>query len=154
MEEVKPDTRIVFELSCHQLEYMTVSPHIGILVNIHEEHLDHYGTMEKYVEAKRCLLYTSKQFKDGFALTDGNGNAIGPDQGIYDLAFDRNLGNRGFTVKFNEAVKGPVTIAYNSYVAKEAFACLLYTSGRVTKGEVVSFRSALELMRMVRMIQI
>lgn len=56
MEEVKPDTRIVFELSCHQLEYMTVSPHIGILVNIHEEHLDHYGTMEKYVEAKHHIF--------------------------------------------------------------------------------------------------
>ena len=56
MEEVKPDTRIVFELSCHQLEFMTVSPHIGILVNIHEEHLDHYGTMEKYVEAKHHIF--------------------------------------------------------------------------------------------------
>ena len=56
MEEVKPDTWVVFELSCHQLEYMTVSPHIGILVNIHEEHLDHYGTMEKYVEAKHHIL--------------------------------------------------------------------------------------------------
>ena len=56
MDEVKPDTRIVFELSCHQLEYMTVSPHIGILVNIHEEHLDHYGTMEKYVEAKHHIF--------------------------------------------------------------------------------------------------
>ena len=56
MEGVKPDTRIVFELSCHQLEYMTVSPHIGILVNIHEEHLDHYGTMEKYVEAKHHIF--------------------------------------------------------------------------------------------------
>ena len=56
MEDVKPDTRIVFELSCHQLEYMTVSPHIGILVNIHEEHLDHYGTMEKYVEAKHHIF--------------------------------------------------------------------------------------------------
>ena len=56
MEEVKPDTRIVFELSCHQLEYMTVSPHIGIMVNIHEEHLDHYGTMEKYVEAKHHIF--------------------------------------------------------------------------------------------------
>ena len=56
MEEVKPDTRIVFELCCHQLEYMTVSPHIGILVNIHEEHLDHYGTMEKYVEAKHHIF--------------------------------------------------------------------------------------------------
>ena len=56
MDEVKPDTRIVFELSCHQPEYMTVSPHIGILVNIHEEHLDHYGTMEKYVEAKHHIF--------------------------------------------------------------------------------------------------
>lgn len=60
MEEVGPDTRIVFELSCHQLEYMTVSPHIGILINIHEEHLDHYGTMEKYVEAKHHIFSNQK----------------------------------------------------------------------------------------------
>lgn len=60
MEEVTPDTRIIFELSCHQLEYMTVSPHIGILVNIHEEHLDHYGTMEKYVAAKQHI-YTNQK---------------------------------------------------------------------------------------------
>lgn len=60
MEEVNAGTRIVFELSCHQLEYMTVSPHIGILVNIHEEHLDHYGTMEKYVEAKRQIFRHQK----------------------------------------------------------------------------------------------
>lgn len=61
IEEVGPDTRIVFELSCHQLEYMTVSPHIGILVNIHEEHLDHYGTMEKYVEAKHHIFTNQKK---------------------------------------------------------------------------------------------
>lgn len=60
MEEVKPDTRIVFELSCHQLEYMTVSPHIGILVNIHEEHLDHYGSMERYVEAKHHIFINQR----------------------------------------------------------------------------------------------
>ena len=60
MEEVRPDTKIVFELSCHQLEYMTVSPHIGILVNIHEEHLDHYGTMEKYVAAKQNIFKNQK----------------------------------------------------------------------------------------------
>lgn len=61
MEEIKPDTKIVFELSCHQLEYMSVSPHIGILLNIHEEHLDHYGTMEKYVEAKRQIYRNQKE---------------------------------------------------------------------------------------------
>lgn len=60
IEEVRPETKIVFELSCHQLEYMTVSPHIGILVNIHEEHLDHYGTMEKYVESKRQIFKHQK----------------------------------------------------------------------------------------------
>lgn len=60
MEEVKPETKIIFELSCHQLEYMTVSPHIGVLVNIHEEHLDHYGTMEKYVESKRRIYKAQK----------------------------------------------------------------------------------------------
>lgn len=61
MEEVNPDTTIIFELSCHQLEYMTVSPHIAILINIHEEHLDHYGTMEKYVEAKHRIFKNQKQ---------------------------------------------------------------------------------------------
>ncbi len=63
LEEIGSETKIVFELSCHQLEYMTVSPHIGILVNIHEEHLDHYGTMEKYVEAKRHI-YTNQRKED------------------------------------------------------------------------------------------
>lgn len=51
-KEIEDDTLLVVELSCHQLEYATVSPHIGVLLNIHEEHLDHYGTMDKYVAAK------------------------------------------------------------------------------------------------------
>lgn len=56
MEEIEEDTIIVFELSCHQLEYLTVSPHMALLLNIHEEHLDHYGTMEKYVRAKEQIF--------------------------------------------------------------------------------------------------
>lgn len=54
-EGIEEDTKIVVELSCHQLEYMTVSPKIGVLMNIFEEHLDHYGTMEKYVAAKENI---------------------------------------------------------------------------------------------------
>lgn len=56
LEEIGPETQIVFELSCHQLEYMTVSPHIALLINIHQEHLDHYGTMERYVAAKEQIF--------------------------------------------------------------------------------------------------
>lgn len=62
-QQVKPDTVITFEMSSHQLEYMTVSPHIGVFLNVHEEHLDHYGTMEKYVAAKE-RIYQNQQAGD------------------------------------------------------------------------------------------
>ena len=54
-EEIQEDTVICFEMSSHQLEYMSVAPRLGVLMNIHEEHLDHYGTMEKYVAAKERI---------------------------------------------------------------------------------------------------
>lgn len=63
VKDITPDTIIVFEMSCHQLEYMTTSPRIGTLLNIHEEHLDHYGTMEKYVAAKENI-YRHQQSGD------------------------------------------------------------------------------------------
>ena len=59
-EDIEEDTIICFEMSSHQLEYMTVAPKYGVLMNIHEEHLDHYGTMEKYVAAKE-RIYRNQQ---------------------------------------------------------------------------------------------
>ena len=54
-DSIEEDSILVVELSCHHLEYATVSPYIGVLLNIHEEHLDHYGTMEKYTAAKENI---------------------------------------------------------------------------------------------------
>ncbi len=59
-EEIEEGTVICFEMSSHQLEYMSVSPKYGVLMNIHEEHLDHYGTMEKYVAAKERIYRNQK----------------------------------------------------------------------------------------------
>ena len=43
----------VIEMSSHQLEFTTASPHVAVLVNIYEEHLDHYRTgYEGYVNSK------------------------------------------------------------------------------------------------------
>ena len=61
LEQITPASRIVCELSCHQLEYIHVSPHIAILLNIHEEHLDHYGSMERYVHAKQQIYLHQKE---------------------------------------------------------------------------------------------
>ena len=51
-DHIGPHTHIVFELSSHQLEDIHISPHIALLLNIFEEHLDHYPSFEAYQQAK------------------------------------------------------------------------------------------------------
>lgn len=55
LTEIDENSIIVYELSCHQLEFASVSPHIAILLNLFPEHLDHYGTIENYYNAKRNI---------------------------------------------------------------------------------------------------
>ena len=56
IEDIKPESIVVYELSAHQLEYVHNSPHVGVLLNVFEEHLDHFGTMECYKTAKLNLI--------------------------------------------------------------------------------------------------
>lgn len=53
--EMTKDTVVVFELSCHQLFHTKVSPHVAVLLNIFEEHLDYYKTMDRYIAAKHAI---------------------------------------------------------------------------------------------------
>lgn len=76
-ETVCKDTVVTFEMSSHQLEYMTVSPRLGIYLNVHEEHLDHYGTMEKYVRAKENI-FRNQETGDKLFVNE----QIMPDAGI------------------------------------------------------------------------
>jgi UDP-N-acetylmuramoylalanine--D-glutamate ligase len=52
MEDISRETMIVMELSSHQLEFIQRSPHVGILLNLFEEHLDHYRDFSAYQQAK------------------------------------------------------------------------------------------------------
>lgn len=56
VNDINERTIIVYELSAHQLQFINRSPHIGILLNVFEEHLDHFGTFEKYKDAKVNVL--------------------------------------------------------------------------------------------------
>ena len=62
-DQIHPRTIIVFELSCHQLEYAKNAPSKAILLNLYEDHLDHYGTVEKYWNAKKNI-YRNQSFSD------------------------------------------------------------------------------------------
>ena len=56
MEDIKPESIVVYELSAHQLEYVHNSPRVGVLLNVFEEHLDHFGTMSRYAAAKLNIM--------------------------------------------------------------------------------------------------
>jgi UDP-N-acetylmuramoylalanine--D-glutamate ligase len=52
LDWIKDETLIVFEMSSHQLEGVLVSPHIAVVLNIYQEHLDHYANYRAYQLAK------------------------------------------------------------------------------------------------------
>ena len=61
MADEDEDLVAVIEMSSHQLEFTTASPHVAVLVNIYEEHLDHYKTGFKgYVESKLNIAIHQK----------------------------------------------------------------------------------------------
>ena len=59
-EQIAPETAIVAEIGVHQLEYNRRSPKTAVLLNIYEEHLDHYGTMEYYAYCKENIYRNQK----------------------------------------------------------------------------------------------
>lgn len=62
--QIEESTTIVCEFSCHQLENIHCAPHIGIVLNLFEEHLDHYHSYNDYKLAK--LQIGLQQFTDDY----------------------------------------------------------------------------------------
>ena len=54
-EQITPETVIVLEIGVHQLEYNHQSPKTAVLLNLFEEHLDHYGTLAYYAYCKENI---------------------------------------------------------------------------------------------------
>lgn len=50
------DDLVVLELSSFQLETLGRSPHVAVVTNVLEDHLDHHGTREAYIAAKSNLV--------------------------------------------------------------------------------------------------
>ncbi len=55
LPHIQPDDLVLLELSSFQLDDLAgieYSPYIGLITNIHPNHLDRHGTLESYVDAK------------------------------------------------------------------------------------------------------
>ena len=52
LDNFKEDSILVIEMSALQLEFVKYSPHVALLLNLFEEHLDHAGSIKHYHENK------------------------------------------------------------------------------------------------------
>lgn len=56
LPKLQDEDKVAFEISCHQLEYGSYSPHLAVYLNLYEEHLDHYGSFQAYGDAKANIF--------------------------------------------------------------------------------------------------
>ncbi|MCF8218854.1 MAG: UDP-N-acetylmuramoyl-L-alanine--D-glutamate ligase [Bacteroidales bacterium] len=61
-EKIEDETTIVFELSSHQLEHIEKGPGIALLLNLFQEHLDHYVDFRHYQLAKFNIALKQNDF--------------------------------------------------------------------------------------------
>ena len=105
----------VIEMSSHQLEFTRRSPHIAVLVNVYEEHLDHYRTgYDGYVNSK--LNITRFQGKNDSFIYD-------PEQEI-----------KGFA-DITPFIGGEIVPVRHSEVMQSEFIASLMKETSVLKGE-------------------
>ena len=56
LPKIKKGDKVVLELSSFELEGLTQSPNIAVITNIMPDHLNRYGTMTEYIEAKKIIF--------------------------------------------------------------------------------------------------
>lgn len=90
LEKIKDNTFIVVEMSSHQLEYLNISPHIGIILNLYEDHLDHAGSIDHYYEIK-MHMFAHQTDKDYMIYCQDN-------ETLKDLIKKKNFKGKEYTV--------------------------------------------------------
>lgn len=66
LPEITERHHVVLELSSFQLETLRQSPHVAVITNVTEDHIDVHGSREAYVKAKRSII--SWQTHDDWAV--------------------------------------------------------------------------------------
>ena len=70
LDELNEESLVVAELSCHQLENIHRGPHIAVLLNLFQEHLDHYENYMGYKMAKMQIALRQQADDHFFYCTD------------------------------------------------------------------------------------
>lgn len=72
VKEFTKDSILVIEMSGHQLEYINVSPKYGIILNLYEEHLDHFCSLDNYYSSKLNMFKYQNEFDYSLYYSDND----------------------------------------------------------------------------------
>lgn len=70
LDNLSSNDLVVYELSSFQLQDLTKSPHVGVVLMTTSEHLDYHKDVEEYTQAKEAVV--KFQTKDDFAIYNEN----------------------------------------------------------------------------------
>lgn len=135
IDDIDENTIVVFELSCHQLLHINKAPHIAVFLNLFEEHLDYYGTMDKYFGAKANII--SHQNEDDFCFVGDNVpkiahksqmTVIASPKREYELSIlgEHNKTNAEFVYEIAEMICGEVDITPKSSTTNTGLVDITY----------------------------
>lgn len=107
LEEIHADDLVILELSSFQLELMTVSPQVAVVLNITPNHLDRHGTMQAYAAAKARILNYQHQGDVAVLNRDDAGSwelATQSKSDLISFGFNRPEGNQSGTYIHRDSV--------------------------------------------------
>ncbi|MBI2464380.1 UDP-N-acetylmuramoyl-L-alanine--D-glutamate ligase [Candidatus Peregrinibacteria bacterium] len=112
LKKLKKTSWVVLELSSFQLQDMTKSPHIAVILNVTSEHLDYHRSLEEYHEAKEGLVAFQK--KNDYLVVNEDYEKS--------LSYASKTNAATYTVSRKHAVKRGAYIENGTlYVADETF---------------------------------
>jgi len=106
LDDIRMDDWVIVELSSFQLELMTISPHIALVLNITPNHLDRHGSMLAYKQAKAHIIQHQKI--NDIAILNRD------DQGSFSLIKD--IPGKAFTFGFHSVFEGDGCFIENSWM--------------------------------------
>ena len=98
IDTIESDTLLVVEMSSHQLEFIDNSPHIAIITNLYQDHLDHTNGLDDYYNCKMNITryQTEKDILIYFKSCDTLDkliHSINPKSNLLNVDFNNQLAN-------------------------------------------------------------